>query len=30
VTDVSFKAEEGDSRELKLRIGFASGRKFKD
>lgn len=30
VTDVSFKAEQGAKRELHLRIGFASGSKFKD
>jgi transposase len=30
VTDVSFKADEPKGRELHLRIGFASGSKFKD
>jgi transposase len=30
VTDISFKADEQTGRELHLRIGFASGSKFKD
>jgi transposase len=30
ITDLSFKADEGQRRELHLRIGFVSGSKFKD